>query len=177
MTMPGIRFGSGNQGISTDYMPMSMYGVQSTPEDYINLGDGIGAPTQTLGRDWLTASPDNFGGSKFGSLSMGGSDTPNKSGLFSSFLQGKNADNSTYGGYGQVGLGIAQGLGSMYMGLRQYGLAKDQLAFGKEQFNKNYAAQQTTTNTALEDRQAARVGANKLAYKSVSEYMNKNRIV
>lgn len=102
--------------------------------------------------------------------------TPNQSGLFSSFLQGKNQDGSSYGGYGQAGLGLLQGVGSMYMGMKQYGLAKDQLAFGKEQFNKNYAAQRTTTNTALEDRQAARVAANPGAYQSVGDYMNKNRI-
>lgn len=100
-----------------------------------------------------------------------------QSGLFASPFQQKNADGSSYGGWLGAGMGVAQGVGNMYMGMKQFGLAKEQLAFGKEQFNKNYAAQRTTTNTALEDRQAARVGANSSAYQSVSEYMNKNRIV
>ena len=74
-----------------------------------------------------------------------------------------------------AGLGIAQGLGSAYMGLKQYGLAKDQLAFQKSAYNKNYAAQRQSTNTDLADRQAARVAANS-SYESVGSYMDKNRI-
>lgn len=89
---------------------------------------------------------------------------------------GKNVDGSVNPNYGGMALGVAQGLGSMFMGMKQYGLAKDQLKQGKEQFNKNYAAQRTTTNSALEDRQRARVASNGSAYESVGDYMNKNRI-
>ena len=78
-------------------------------------------------------------------------------------------------GWGGLALGAAQGLGSAYMGLKQYGLAKDQLAFQKSAYNKNYAAQRQSTNTDLADRQAARVAANS-SYESVGSYMDKNRI-
>ena len=75
-----------------------------------------------------------------------------------------------------TGLGILQGLGSAYMGMKQYGLAKDQLQFSKDAFNKNYAAQAKMTNASLMDRQRARVAANPGAYQSVGDYMAQNGI-
>lgn len=74
------------------------------------------------------------------------------------------------------GLGLAQGLLGGYMGMKQYGLAKQSLAQGKDQFERNYAAQKATTNAALEDRQRARVSGNPNAYQSVGDYMNKHGI-
>ena len=75
-----------------------------------------------------------------------------------------------------AGMGILQGLGSAYMGMQQYGLAKEQLQFSKDSFNKNYAAQAKMTNAMLEDRQRARVAANPGAYQSVGDYMAQSRI-
>lgn len=75
------------------------------------------------------------------------------------------------------GIGALSGLGNLFMGMQNYGLAKDQLKFQKDAYNKNYAAQAKTTNASLEDRQAARVASNPGAYQSVSDYMAKNRIV
>lgn len=80
------------------------------------------------------------------------------------------------GGYGGLALGAVQGLGSLYLGMQQYNLAKETLANNKAQFERNFAAQQKTTNTALEDRQRARVASNAGAYQSVGEYMNANRV-
>ena len=97
-------------------------------------------------------------------------------GIFSSFLQQRDAKGMTSGGWGTTALGAAQGLGNLYMGMQQYGLAKKALAQSKEQFDKNYAAQRTTTNASLEDRQRARVASNAGAYQSVGEYMNQNGI-
>ena len=81
----------------------------------------------------------------------------------------------TNGAGGSI-LGIAQGLGNAYMGMQQFGLAKKALKQGKEQFEKNYAAQRQTTNASLEDRQRARVASNAGAYESVGSYMQKNGI-
>ena len=75
-----------------------------------------------------------------------------------------------------TGIGILQGLGSAYMGMKQYGLAKEQLQFSKDAFNKNYAAQAKMTNTSLMDRQRARVASNPGAYQSVGDYMAQNGI-
>ena len=74
------------------------------------------------------------------------------------------------------GLSALQGMGNLYMGMQQYGLMKDQLAFSKDAFNKNYAAQSKMTNASLMDRQRARVAANSGAYQSVGDYMAQNRI-
>lgn len=73
-------------------------------------------------------------------------------------------------------LGVAQGAFNAWMAMKQYGLAKDQLAQGRQQFNLNYDAQRSTTNTELQDRQSARVASNPGAYQSVGDYMGANGI-
>jgi len=79
-------------------------------------------------------------------------------------------------GWGGLAVGAASGLLNSYMGMKQYGMAKDNLAESKRQYDSNYAAQKTTTNASLEDRQRARVASNEGAYQSVGDYMNKNGI-
>jgi hypothetical protein len=79
-------------------------------------------------------------------------------------------------GWGSLALGAAQGLGGLYMGMQQYNLAKDTLENNKAQFERNYAAQRTTTNANLEDRQRARVASNAGAYQSVGDYMAQNGV-
>lgn len=79
-------------------------------------------------------------------------------------------------GWGGLALQAAGGAASLFMGMKQYGLAKKTLEENKRQFNLNYDAQKTTTNAALEDRQRARVASNPGAYQSVGEYMNQNGI-
>lgn len=79
-------------------------------------------------------------------------------------------------GWASTALGAAGSLMSGYMAMKQYGLAKDQLAESKRQFNKNFEANRKSVNTRLEDRQAARVASNPNAYQSVGEYMNKNKV-
>jgi hypothetical protein len=70
----------------------------------------------------------------------------------------------------------AQALGSLYLGMKQYGLAKETLANNKAQFERNFDAQKRTTNASLEDRQRARVASNPGAYQSVGDYMNQNEV-
>ena len=67
-------------------------------------------------------------------------------------------------------------LGNVWMGMQNYGLAKDSLKEGKRQFNMNYGAQRDSTNTLMEDRQNARVASNPNFYESTATYMDKNRI-
>ena len=62
-------------------------------------------------------------------------------------------------GVGGTALGVLQGLGSAYMGMRQYGLAKDQLAFSKDAFNKNYALQKSTMQGRVDGKARARYAA------------------
>jgi hypothetical protein len=70
----------------------------------------------------------------------------------------------------------AGALGNVWMGMKNYGLAKDSLKEGKRQFNMNYGAQRDSTNTLMEDRQNARVASNPNFYESTATYMDKNRI-
>lgn len=95
---------------------------------------------------------------------------------YESMFGGKNTDGSTNPNYAGMALsGIQTGF-NIWQGMNQLKMAKDQLNFTKDAFNKNYAAQRQATNTALADRQAARVAANPNAYQSVGEYMKQNRI-
>jgi len=75
-----------------------------------------------------------------------------------------------------MAIGGLSALSNAYMGMKQYGLAKEQFAESKRQYNQNYAAQRTLTNSQLEDRQRARVASNAGAYESVGSYMNRNGI-
>lgn len=82
----------------------------------------------------------------------------------------------TQQGWGGMALGGAAALGNLFMGMKQYGLAKDTLAQNKLQFDTNYAAQKGLTNASLEDRQRARVASNPGAYQSVGDYMAANGV-
>ena len=76
----------------------------------------------------------------------------------------------------KMALGGLTGLANAFMSMQQYGIAKKTLSENQRQFNLNYNAQRDTTNTALRDRQAARVASNPGAYQSVDDYMRQNAI-
>jgi len=144
---------------------MSNYGSM-TPVDFgLNFGTpgglGFRANGATLSTPNLTGGMGGGGGQRS---------------IFDSFLQQRNADGTTSGGYGAAALGTLQGIGNLYLGMKQYGLAKETLANNKAQFERNFAAQRQTTNAALEDRQRARVASNSGAYQSVGDYMNQNEV-
>lgn len=86
------------------------------------------------------------------------STTPS-SGWFSGWGGGKNVDGTTNPNYIGMGLSAVQGIGNMYMGMKQFGLAKEQLKNSKEQFAMNYGAQRTMTNNSLNDRNTARAAS------------------
>lgn len=88
--------------------------------------------------------------------------------IWDSFLSTKDQQ-----GWGGLALGGASALMNAFMGMKQYGLAKDQLAEGRRQFDLNYGAQRSTVNSALEDRQRARIASNPGAYQSVGDYMDR----
>ena len=92
------------------------------------------------------------------------------------FLGSKDANGITTEGWGVPAIGAAQGLANLYMGMKQYGLAKETLNNNKAQFALNYDAQRQSTNAALEDRQRARIASNPGAYQSVGDYMALNGV-
>lgn len=139
-------------------------------------------PTYGIGS---TYGPDNIDAGGGFNLVSGGSSAPTSGGFMSGlkgwlkdsgFLGSKAADGMQTQGWGGLALGGAQALGSLYMGMQQYNLAKDTLANNKAQFERNFAAQKATTNASLEDRQRARVASNAGAYQSVGDYMQQNGV-
>jgi hypothetical protein len=60
-------------------------------------------------------------------------------------------------GYGGALMSGLSSLGSLALGLKQYGIAKDTLNFQKDAFNKNFGMQKATTMDALRSRQDRRV--------------------
>ena len=119
-------------------------------------------------------SPFVNAGTKLSLIDTDFSDRINKAaeGANSGFLSGMLGPN----GWGGLALNAAGGLMSGYLGMKQYGLAKQTLEENKRQFDLNYAAQRKTTNTRLEDRQRARVASNPGAYQSVGDYMATNGV-
>ena len=75
-------------------------------------------------------------------------------------------------GWGGLAMDAAKGIGSAFMGMQQYKLAKQTLQSNKDQFNKNFDAQKGLTNSALEDRQKRRNRENSNST-PVEEYMSK----
>lgn len=68
------------------------------------------------------------------------------------------------------------GLASTYLGMKQYGMAKDAFKESKRQFNLNFDAQKKSYNNQLSDRQRARrisAGEGADNYQSEAEYMKK----
>lgn len=154
--------------------------------NYSSLG-GYGYQPQPLNYDWNTSQMGGYG---FQEGAMGGYGlqangaqipTPNLTGGAPQVGGGAGGDWSWLGNRNQQGmagvaLGGVQALGGLYLGMQQYNLAKDSLAFQKDSFNKQYETNKTLTNSQLEDRQKARVASNAGAYQSVGDYMNQNGV-
>lgn len=109
----------------------------------------------------------------FSGIAAGATGIPSAGGgsIWDNFLT-KNGNQ----GWGGMALGTLGGMANLYLGLKQYGLAKKQLEEGKRQFELNYDAQRKLTNSQLEDRQRARVASNPGGYESVGSYMDRNGI-
>lgn len=96
-------------------------------------------------------------------------------GFWGSML-GKTDENGAQQGWGGLALGAASGLANTYMGLKQYKLAKDDIKQNKREFDLNFGVQRGLTNTAMRDRQTARVAAAPNSTQSVESYMAQNGI-
>lgn len=96
--------------------------------------------------------------------------TPGKS--WGDFLFGSvNKDGTQMGALAPMAQGV-NALGSLWLGMKQYGIAKDSLEFQKTKYAQDYAAQRGLTNSQLEDRQKMRVREDPNAMQ-VAEYMAK----
>lgn len=114
----------------------------------------VGAPAGLSGMDWFKDKFSNMG-------------------LFDTTDEATGIKTQGMGG---LALGAMQGLGNGFLAMQNYGLARDSFNESKDQFNRNFAATQKTANSALEDRQRARVASNPGAYQSIGEYMKQNGV-
>ena len=166
----GAQFSAENlQGNYLDPMSMSTgpLGAGSTPFNYETDMAGL-MPTATP----FASTPTNQGILS----SIGYSGNPG-GGLGDKLREWGVLGTRDQQGWGGLALGAAQGAAGLYMGMKQYGLMKDQLATQKNQFERQYESQKTLTNARMEDRQRARVNSSPTgAYESVSSYMDRNRV-
>ena len=118
------------------------YSGQSVSPSYVDAFSSYTAPT-------------NYGMSltpQFSDLVAPATTAASGPGFMSGMLGSTAADGTKTAGWGGMALGTVQGIGNMYMGMKQFGLAKEQLKSSKEQFAMNYGYQRTMTNNNLYDR-------------------------
>ena len=129
------------------------YGQSVTPEqiDFLNMSSGA-VPTENYG---MSVAPMDSTLSQVNTNLT----TPSSGFSLGGFLPSKDVNGVTTGGWGGMALGAVQGIGNMYMGMKQFGLAKEQLKNSKEQFAMNYGAQRTMTNNALRARGVAQAAS------------------
>lgn len=155
---PYASFGQYGQGQDSSNLLMpSMYGSAQANEGF-NGGQPYAAPSLFNVGGGDGAGPKSFMNSDF---------MRNLAGY-------KDADGSSFGGWGAPALGLAQGLASGYMGMKAYGLAKDTFNENKRQFGLNYGAQVDTTNTRMRDKATANYAATRGQSESPDDYMKRN---
>lgn len=137
------NYGTPSTGIQQPTVNYALPAVQASP---VPLLDDISLAEGLNMNAWMPAA--NYGGGL---------------GNFGSFMQN----------YGGTLLGAAQGLGNLFLGMKQYGLAKDALKESRRQFQLNYDAQRKLTNARLMDRQNARRAADPTRHMSAEEYLEK----
>ena len=150
-----------NSGLPAGYSSAPNWGINHSPPSYSSMTPGIESQDWY---DWAQSQPEIAAKIADPNFVPNGA-TP---GLMDQWF-GKD-------GWGKNALGALQGLGSLYMGMKQYGLAKAAFDEQKRQFQMNYDAQRDATNTRMADRQAARYSSDPTFYQSPSVYMDRNRI-
>jgi len=87
-----------------------------------------------------------------------------------------NPDNGyETGGWASPVLQTATAGMNAYLGLQQLNLMKDNLAFQKDSFSKQFENQRTLANTHMKDRQIRRVASGP-GYQDVDSYMKENAV-
>jgi len=144
---------------------------------------------QTAQMPMAAAAPVMPTGTDLSNLSMGsfapsGMDTQYASGTFDAPQTAAPAGGSGGGmgawfGNGQNLGALAQGFGALtsaWLGYQNLRVAKDQLGFQKDAFNKNYKSQTQSYNTSLEDRIRGRTADYAGKEQDVQSYLDKNKL-
>jgi len=153
-----------------------------------NLSFGLGDATRngnTFG-SWGTGIADYSVGNSTTSTSMGGTPMPSSTvNPVSSNPMGGGAGNQGpqtgpgwFGEHGKLNtiIGGVQVLGSLWNSFQQHKMAKEQMAFAREQWDTNLANQTQTYNTALEDRIRARHHTEGRAGGETDAYLEKHSL-
>ena len=137
--------------------------------DFMRSLESFGGPNSSVVQNTGGAAPttDNF---MSGVMPGGGGG--DGSGM-REFLFG---DGDGAGGAAMPMISLGKGIFDGYLGMKQVGLAKDQLRENKSQFEKNFDNQVQTTNTQLRDRQRRRHHERSDVHASPDEYMKENRV-
>lgn len=132
-------------------MSLSFNNYGSATTNGTDLGTfGIGANTQLdMGTPATSVS-----GAAAPNVQVAAPQTPNVGGQTGAAQQGSGFW-SKDGGAGMI-LGGVQVLGNLWSSYQSHKIAKEQMAFAREQWDTNLANQTQTYNTALEDRIRAR---------------------
>ena len=159
---------------ASDYSGLSAW---AQPQETPMFSQGQGyipyvppAAPATFGMDWGGGMPTGDASqAMIASLGKAGHGTPPSTGIFggmfdglgdklksSGFMGSTDANGLKTDGWGGTALGVANGLFSGYMGMKQFGLSKDIFNNSKQQFERNFAAQKGVTNSQLADRQDRR---------------------
>tara|TARA_B110000495_G_C22628388_1_gene373936 strand:+ start:30 stop:608 length:579 start_codon:yes stop_codon:yes gene_type:complete len=168
----------GNNPINRDYG--STAGRADTNLYNPFMGDVAGQAYNGLNLDSLPPTAAQFGQEGFGydsqsqfspfnpdGLAYGQVDPGNgtEGGFWSGMLGDKDG-----GGWGMPALKTFGGLASIYLGMKQYGLMKDEFKFNKRITKGNLDNQARLTNARLKTRQETRLAANPNA-QGVDSYM------
>lgn len=100
---------------------------------------------------------------------VGGGESP-------SFMQGMVGSKKFGPGWGGLALGAAQGLGNLYFGSKQLGLAKDQLATQKQQFGDQFNLQKQLINQDIMDKGVAGYRMDPTLNPTPEEYFKSRRL-
>lgn len=169
--MSGLKLGSNYDG----YTSLNNYGIKMPSTDFLSdssygltsQGPSLGGyATPSILADYAPMPETNL----FSSMGQSIQQSLQKSGLIGHI---DPVTKQKVDGWGSLALGTVSGLGSAFMGMKQYGLMKDQFKFQKDSFNKNFAAQRGLINSELEDRQRQRVRENPNQAVPVADYMAK----
>lgn len=133
---------------------------------------GFGANTQLdLGTSTAAASS-----SSMPSVSVAAPTTPQVGGAVNGAMgQQGSGFWSKDGGAGLI-LGGVQVLGNLWNSFQAHKMAKEQMAFAREQWNTNLANQTQTYNTALEDRIRARHNTEGRSSGETNAYLDKHKL-
>ena len=154
------------------YQALSQFGKTSVPATPVVPLPGLG------GQGYTQPQAVDMSGGIFGGVGnflkdatgFGDSDT------FAKLWGGKLEDGTQVNGIGSTLINTGLGAWNAWNGMQQLDLAKEQFAFQKDAFNKQYNNQRKLTNARLRDRQNARLAAAPNGYQSTDAYMKQNGV-